>query len=86
MRPHSLRPSRVDGAVTGVRFDDARGTPGHLAADLVVDASGRASPTRRFLELVVFVCRRTSETSKSESNHASCDHGVTGVPRVTLVP
>ena len=36
--------------VAGVRFEDTRGTPGSLAADLVVDASGRASPTLRFLE------------------------------------
>jgi 2-polyprenyl-6-methoxyphenol hydroxylase-like FAD-dependent oxidoreductase len=35
-----------------VRFDDARGTSGHLAADLIVDASGRASPTLRFLEAI----------------------------------
>ena len=34
----------------GVRFEDTLGTPGSLAADLVVDASGRASPTLRFLE------------------------------------
>ena len=38
--------------VAGVRFEDARGTPGSLAADLVVDASGRASPTLRFLEAI----------------------------------
>jgi 2-polyprenyl-6-methoxyphenol hydroxylase-like FAD-dependent oxidoreductase len=37
-------------AVAGVRFEDTRGTPGSVAADLVVDASGRASPTLRFLE------------------------------------
>jgi 2-polyprenyl-6-methoxyphenol hydroxylase-like FAD-dependent oxidoreductase len=36
----------------GVRFEDTRGTPGSLAADLVVDASGRASPTLRFLEAI----------------------------------
>jgi 2-polyprenyl-6-methoxyphenol hydroxylase-like FAD-dependent oxidoreductase len=36
--------------VAGVRFEGTRGTPGSLAADLVVDASGRASPTLRFLE------------------------------------
>jgi 2-polyprenyl-6-methoxyphenol hydroxylase-like FAD-dependent oxidoreductase len=39
-------------AVAGVRFEDARGTPGSLAADLVVDASGRASPTLGFLEAI----------------------------------
>jgi hypothetical protein len=38
--------------VAGVRFEDTRGTPGSLAADLVVDASGRASPTLRFLEAI----------------------------------
>ena len=36
--------------VAGVRFEDTRGTQGSLAAALVVDASGRASPTLRFLE------------------------------------
>jgi 2-polyprenyl-6-methoxyphenol hydroxylase-like FAD-dependent oxidoreductase len=41
-----------NGAVAGVRFEDTRGTPGGLAADLVVDASGRASPTLRFLEAI----------------------------------
>ena len=39
-------------SVAGVRFEDTRGTPGSLAADLVVDASGRASPTLRFLEAI----------------------------------
>ena len=38
--------------VAGVRFEDTRGTPGSLAADLVVDASGRAAPTLRFLEAI----------------------------------
>jgi 2-polyprenyl-6-methoxyphenol hydroxylase-like FAD-dependent oxidoreductase len=38
--------------VAGVRFEDTRGTPGSLAADLVVDASGRASPTLRLLEAI----------------------------------
>ena len=36
--------------VAGVRFEDTRGTQGGLAAALVVDASGRAAPTLRFLE------------------------------------
>ena len=36
--------------VAGVRFEDTRGTQGSLAAALVVDASGRAAPTLRFLE------------------------------------
>ena len=35
-----------------MRFEDTRGTLGTLAADLVVDASGRASPTLRFLEAI----------------------------------
>ena len=35
-----------------MRYEDARGTAGSLAADLVVDASGRASPTLRFLEAI----------------------------------
>jgi 2-polyprenyl-6-methoxyphenol hydroxylase-like FAD-dependent oxidoreductase len=51
-RVTELTASRDNGAVAGVRFDDARGTPGRLAADLVVDASGRASPTLRFLEAI----------------------------------
>jgi 2-polyprenyl-6-methoxyphenol hydroxylase-like FAD-dependent oxidoreductase len=37
-------------AVAGVRFEDTRGEPGSLAADLVVDASGRGSLTLPFLE------------------------------------
>jgi 2-polyprenyl-6-methoxyphenol hydroxylase-like FAD-dependent oxidoreductase len=36
----------------GVRFEDVRGTPGSLAADLVVDASGRISLTQGFLEAI----------------------------------
>jgi 2-polyprenyl-6-methoxyphenol hydroxylase-like FAD-dependent oxidoreductase len=44
--------SRDNRGVAGVRFEDTRGTPGSLAADLVVDASGRASPTLRFLEAI----------------------------------
>ena len=47
-----LTASPDNGAVAGVRFEDTRGTPGGLAADLVVDASGRASPTLRFLEAI----------------------------------
>jgi 2-polyprenyl-6-methoxyphenol hydroxylase-like FAD-dependent oxidoreductase len=38
--------------VAGVRFEDTLGTPENFAADLVVDASGRASPTLRFLEAI----------------------------------
>ena len=51
-RVTELTASPVDGSVAGVRFEDTRGTPGSLAADLVVDASGRASPTLRFLEAI----------------------------------
>jgi 2-polyprenyl-6-methoxyphenol hydroxylase-like FAD-dependent oxidoreductase len=36
----------------GVRFEDVRGTAGSLAADLVVDASGRTSLTLGFLEAI----------------------------------
>ena len=38
--------------VAGVRFEDVRGTAGSLAADLVVDASGRISLTQGFLESI----------------------------------
>jgi len=51
-RVAELIPSPDNSAVAGVRFEDTRGTPGSLAADLVVDASGRASPTLRFLEAI----------------------------------
>jgi 2-polyprenyl-6-methoxyphenol hydroxylase-like FAD-dependent oxidoreductase len=47
-----LTASSDNRGVAEVRFEDARGTPGILAADLVVDASGRASPTLRFLEAI----------------------------------
>ena len=36
----------------GVRFEDVRGIAGSLAADLVVDASGRRSLTQGFLEAI----------------------------------
>ena len=39
-------------SAAGVRFEDTRGTLGSVAADLVVDASGRASPTLGFLEAI----------------------------------
>ena len=51
-RVTELISSYDDRAVAGVRFDDARGASGTLAADLVVDASGRASPTLRLLEAI----------------------------------
>jgi len=38
--------------VAGVRFEDTRGKPGSLPADLMVDASGRASLTPPFLEAI----------------------------------
>src|ERR1700722_1957864 len=37
---------------TGVRFEDVRGAAGSLAADLIVDASGRISLTQGFLEAI----------------------------------
>jgi 2-polyprenyl-6-methoxyphenol hydroxylase-like FAD-dependent oxidoreductase len=40
--------------VAGVRFEDVRGTAGTLAADLVVDASGRISLTQGFLEAIAW--------------------------------
>jgi 2-polyprenyl-6-methoxyphenol hydroxylase-like FAD-dependent oxidoreductase len=55
-RPHTrvteLIASPDNRGVAGVRFEDTRGTLGSLAAELVVDASGRASPTLRFLEAI----------------------------------
>src|SRR3984885_3609582 len=36
----------------GVRFEDVRGAAGSLAADLIVDASGRISLTQGFLEAI----------------------------------
>jgi 2-polyprenyl-6-methoxyphenol hydroxylase-like FAD-dependent oxidoreductase len=50
MRVTGLITSPDNRGVAGVRFEDTHGTPGSLATDLVVDASGRASPTLRFLE------------------------------------
>ena len=49
-RVTELTASPDNGSVAGVRFEDTRGRPGSLAADLVVDASGRASPTLCFFE------------------------------------
>ena len=51
-RVTELIASPDNGSVAGVRFEDTRGTPGSLAADLIVDASGRASPTLGFLEAI----------------------------------
>jgi 2-polyprenyl-6-methoxyphenol hydroxylase-like FAD-dependent oxidoreductase len=52
MRATELIASPDNRGVAGVRFEDTLGTPGSLAADLVVDASGRASPTLGFLEAI----------------------------------
>jgi 2-polyprenyl-6-methoxyphenol hydroxylase-like FAD-dependent oxidoreductase len=51
-RVTELTASPHSGSVAGVRFEDTRGRPGRLAADLVVDASGRASPTLHFLDAI----------------------------------
>ena len=51
-RVTELTASPDNRSVAGVRFEDTRGTPGTLAADLVVDASGRASPTLHFLAAI----------------------------------
>ena len=51
-RVTELTASPDNGSVAGVCFEDTRGRPGRLAADLVVDASGRASPTLHFLDAV----------------------------------
>jgi 2-polyprenyl-6-methoxyphenol hydroxylase-like FAD-dependent oxidoreductase len=55
-RPRSrvteLIASPDNGSVAGVRFEDTRGTLGSVAADLVVDASGRGLPTLRFLDAI----------------------------------
>jgi 2-polyprenyl-6-methoxyphenol hydroxylase-like FAD-dependent oxidoreductase len=51
-RVTELTASPNNGSVAGVRFENTRGSPGHLAADLVVDASGRASPTLHFLDAI----------------------------------
>jgi 2-polyprenyl-6-methoxyphenol hydroxylase-like FAD-dependent oxidoreductase len=52
MRVKELIASPDNRGIAGVRFEDTLGTPGSLAADLVVDASGRASPTLGFLEAI----------------------------------
>jgi 2-polyprenyl-6-methoxyphenol hydroxylase-like FAD-dependent oxidoreductase len=52
LRVTELIASPGNGSIAGVRFEDARRTQGSVAADLVVDASGRASPTLRFLEAI----------------------------------
>ena len=51
-RVTALIASPDNSSAAGVRFEDTRGTLGSVAADLVVDASGRASPTLGFLEAI----------------------------------
>jgi len=51
-RVTELVPSSHDGAVAGVRFEDKAGKQKALAADLVIDASGRAAPTLSLLERI----------------------------------
>ena len=56
VRPRSrvteLTASPDDRKVAGVRFENVRGNPEFLPADLVVDASGRASLTLPFLDAI----------------------------------
>ena len=47
-----LIPSPDRRAVAGVRYEDAQGVTREVAADLAVDASGRAGPTLSFLERI----------------------------------
>jgi hypothetical protein len=74
--------------VHGCLMDVAVGSCGaHTVSHQSRAENGRQTFTPlKEVALEVFVRGRPRETSKSESNHASCDHGVTGVPRVTLVP
>ena len=51
-RVTELTTSPDNRGVAGVQFEDTPGTRGSLATDLVVDASGRASPTLRLLEAI----------------------------------
>jgi 2-polyprenyl-6-methoxyphenol hydroxylase-like FAD-dependent oxidoreductase len=51
-RATELTASPDERGVAEVRFEDTRGKPGSVAADLVVDASGRASSTLPFLEAI----------------------------------
>jgi hypothetical protein len=50
------------------------------------ESCGQTFTPLREVGLVVFVCGRPGESRKSENNQVGCDHGVTSVPRVTLVP
>ncbi len=52
MRVTEIVPSDDRGAVAAVRYEGGAGKPETLAADLVVDASGRAAPTLSFLERI----------------------------------
>ena len=51
-RVTEIIPSADRSAVSAVRYEDDAGKPETLAADLVVDASGRAAPTQAFLERI----------------------------------
>jgi 2-polyprenyl-6-methoxyphenol hydroxylase-like FAD-dependent oxidoreductase len=51
----------------GVRFEDVRGTAGTLAADLVVDASGRISLTEGFLEAIAWQKPSTIEIGMDQA-------------------
>ena len=51
-RVSEILPSDDGGAAAGVRYEDDAGKPETLAADLIVDASGRAAPTLAFLERI----------------------------------
>jgi 2-polyprenyl-6-methoxyphenol hydroxylase-like FAD-dependent oxidoreductase len=52
---------------TGVRFEDVRGAAGSLAADLIVDASGRISLTQGFLEAIGWQKPSTVEISMDQA-------------------
>ncbi len=51
-RVTEIIPSADRSAVSAVLYEDDAGKPDTLAADLVVDASGRAAPTQAFLERI----------------------------------
>jgi 2-polyprenyl-6-methoxyphenol hydroxylase-like FAD-dependent oxidoreductase len=51
----------------GVRFEDVRGTEGCLAADLVVDASGRISLTQCFLDAIGWQRPSTAEIGMDQA-------------------
>jgi 2-polyprenyl-6-methoxyphenol hydroxylase-like FAD-dependent oxidoreductase len=51
----------------GVRFEDVRGAAGSLAADLIVDASGRISLTQGFLEAIAWQKPSTVEIGMDQA-------------------